>query len=80
MAVRQISTNSGRSSQFSDVDRSMLDVVFDMRSETAPLIFGIMASTFVHPRFERLCVAFASAFEDMVTYGDAERRTGSEYL
>lgn len=66
MAMRQISTSSGRISQFSAVDRSMLDVVFDMRSDTAPFILGIMASTFAHPLFDKLCLGFVSASVDMI--------------
>jgi hypothetical protein len=44
----------------------MLDVVFDIRSDTAPFILGMMASTLAHPLFDRLCVGLASTFEGMV--------------
>jgi hypothetical protein len=61
IALRQILTSSGRSNQFSAVERSMFEVVFDILSDTAPWIFGMMASTLDHPRSDRLCAGVFSS-------------------
>lgn len=58
IALRQISTNSGRSNQFSEVDRSMTLVDLTILSDTASLIFGMIDSTLAQPRRDKLCVRF----------------------
>lgn len=58
IASLQIVSNSGRISQFSAVERSMLVLCMIVRSATVPLIFGIMLSTVLHPRSERLLFIF----------------------